>query len=112
LGISAETLIRFERLVPLAESALNAPRAGFGDTEAYPEFPTKAAVLCSRLVRNHPLPDGNKRVAYLSLREFVERNGYGWTSAGVDETVEILERLAARDLTEEELVEWVQQRLA
>jgi len=51
-------------------------------------------------------------VAYLSLREFVERNGYGWTSAGVDETVEILERLAARDLTEEELVEWVQQRLA
>ena len=69
-------------------------------------------MLCSRLIRNHPLPDGNKRVAYLCLREFAERNGYGWNPAGVEETVSTIERLAARDLSEEDIVPWIEARLA
>lgn len=44
----------------LADSALHAPAAGFGDTEFYPEFIDRAAVLTVRLAKNHPLPDGNK----------------------------------------------------
>lgn len=36
LGIAAETLARLPRL-DLADSALNAPAAGFGGVEAYPE---------------------------------------------------------------------------
>ncbi len=47
----------------LADSALHAPAAGFGDTDFYPHFVDKAAVLLVRLARNHPLPDGNKRAA-------------------------------------------------
>jgi hypothetical protein len=39
--------------------SIAAPQAGFGDVEAYPDFATKAAVLCWHLVKNHPLPDGN-----------------------------------------------------
>ena len=50
----------------LADSALAAPQAGFGGVEAYPDFATKAAVLCWHLVKNHPLPDGNKRCAFLA----------------------------------------------
>src|SRR5438093_6708012 len=30
----------------------------------------KAAVLCVRLARNHPLPDGNKRLAYLAMLDW------------------------------------------
>lgn len=58
-----------------ADAALNAPAAAFGGQEFYPDFVTKAGVLGYRLVRHHCLPDGNKRTAFLSLVEFVERNG-------------------------------------
>jgi len=32
----------------------------------------KAAVLVVRLAKNHPRPDGNKRVAWVALRLFVD----------------------------------------
>ena len=62
----------------LADSALHAPAAGFGDTDLYPDFVDKAAVLIVRLARNHPLPDGNKRAAWVSLRLFVDINDWTW----------------------------------
>jgi death-on-curing protein len=113
LGIDAHTLVRFARLVPVAESALAAPAAGFGEVEAYPDFGDKAAVLCSRIVRNHPMPDGNKRAAYLCLREFIARNGFGWSTppGGVDETVAVIERLAAGELSEPDLAGWLRERI-
>lgn len=111
LGVPAETLARSDRVVALAESALAAPAASFAGEEFYPEFTVKAAVLCSHLVRNHPLPDGNKRTAYLCLVEFAERNGYAWRQptdeAGEEETVETMVRLAAEQLSEVEFTEWV-----
>lgn len=111
LGIPAEKLLHFDRIVPLAGSALNAPRAGFGDVELYPEIEMKAAVLCSRLLRNHPLPDGNKRTGFLCLREFLARNGYDWHSPGVDETVETMEAVAAGEITEQDLAAWIKARI-
>lgn len=111
LDIPAETLIRFDRLGDAAESALAAPRAGFADVEAYPAFATKAGVLCSRLIRNHPLPDGNKRVAYLCLVEFVERNGFEWDSRDPGDVVAMLIRVAARDVSEAELIAWIETRI-
>jgi death on curing protein len=95
-----------------AESALAAPFAGFGDTEFYPDPAVKAAILCSRLVRNHPLPDGNKRVAYMAMRELLARNGYQWMRPEVDETAAMIERLAARDISEEEFAAWVAEHIA
>jgi death on curing protein len=68
LDTDAERLMRVID-VPSAESALAAPFAGFGELDFYPDPAVKAAILCSRLVRNHPFPDGNKRVAYLAMRE-------------------------------------------
>lgn len=69
-GMEAETLMRMSRL-HLADSALHAPAAGFGDVDLYPDFVDKAAVLLVRLAMNHPLPDGNKRAAW--LREHLAR---------------------------------------
>ena len=76
-GLEVETLTRVAKL-DLADSALYAPQAGFGSEDFYPDFVDKAAVLCVRLAKNHPLPDGNKRAAWVSLRLFVEINGWSW----------------------------------
>jgi death-on-curing protein len=53
-GLDAETITRVTK-IELADSALHAPAAGFGDTEFYPDFVDKAAVLIVRLAKNHPL---------------------------------------------------------
>ncbi len=65
-GIEAAVLARASR-VDLADSALHAPTAGFGDEDFYPRVSDKATVLCCRLAWNHPLPDGNKRAAWAAL---------------------------------------------
>jgi death on curing protein len=115
LDVPAEVLA-FTTDLALADSALNAPAASYAGTEAYPDFASKAAVLCSRLCRNHPFIDGNKRVAYEALREFVARNGRNWSApegdipAG-DETVKIMWDLAAGRISEGDFTRWVSARL-
>ena len=84
LGVPAEAIASSSRL-DLAESALHAPAAAFGDVEFYPDLATKAAVLCTRIVKNHPLLDGNKRVGFVCMIEFVLRNGRTWTPPPGDE---------------------------
>ena len=111
LDIDAERLAHVADL-GAADSALAAPFAGWSDADLYPEPSVKAAVLCSRLVRNHPLPDGNKRVAYLAMREFLARNGYEWIRPDDDETAEMVERLAASDISEEVFAAWVADHVA
>lgn len=115
LGVSAEDLTRVAQL-NLAASALAAPAAEFRGVEFYPEFPMKAAVVCSHLIRNHPLPDGNKRVGFLCTVEFAERNGFTWEppvgdEPGGEETVKVIERVAAGEISVGELAEWIGQRL-
>ena len=96
LGVPAELIADFNR-IGLADSALAAPQAGFGGVDAYPDFETKAAVLCWHLVKNHPLPDGNKRSAFLATVEFVERNGRTWMHApgDPDETDHVIRGIAS-----------------
>jgi death on curing protein len=111
LGIDATRLERIAQL-HLADSALAAPAAEFDGIEFYPAFEMKAAVLCSRLIRNHPLPDGNKRVGFMCLIEFIERNGYllrppPGDDSGGDETVKIIEAVASGEFREAELADWL-----
>lgn len=82
----------------------------FGGVEFYPDVIDKAAVLCVRLAKNHPLPDGNKRVAYLALVEFLARNGIDWTPPSVDETVRTIEAVASGQIGETELAAWLRTR--
>ena len=106
VGVPAESIARWPG-IGLAESALHAPAAGFEGVELYPDVIDKAAVLCARLARNHPLPDGNKRVAYLALLEFLARNQVEWAPPSVEETVATIERVAAWSLSERELADWL-----
>ena len=61
-GIPIETLAGTIR-IGLADSALHAAAAGSDRGVLFPDVVGKAAVLCWRLARNHPLPDDNKRAA-------------------------------------------------
>ncbi|MGH2428376.1 MAG: type II toxin-antitoxin system death-on-curing family toxin [Candidatus Limnocylindria bacterium] len=111
LGLPAEAIANFDR-IGLAESGLAAPQAGFGAVEAYPDFETKAAVLCWHLVKNHPLPDGNKRCAFLATVEFVERNGRTWLPAPGDpeETDRVIRATASGEVSEADFRDWIAAR--
>lgn len=111
LGLPAEVLARLDR-IGLADSALAAPQAGFDGIEAHPDFETKAAVLCWHLVKNHPLPDGNKRCAFLATIEFIERNGGVWMPApgDPDETDFVIRAVASGELTLEDFRIWIAAR--
>ena len=118
LGQPAEDIAFVSRL-ELAESALHAPAASFGGVEFYPDLIVKAAVLCTRIVKNHPLPDGNKRVGFVSMIEFCLRNGLTWTSPPGDEDGEasarVILELAAGSGDEDAvgaLAEWIRERTA
>lgn len=112
LEVPAERLARAARL-GAAASALAAPFAAEGDRERHPALADKAAILCSRLVRNHPLPDGNKRVALLAMLELVARNGGIWIPplGGQNEIATTVERLATRELSEAAFTAWVRARV-
>jgi death-on-curing protein len=111
-GMEAAILISVSR-VELADSALHAPQAGFGDTDFYPDPFDKAAVLACRLSWNHPLPDGNKRAAWASLLMFVEMNGGRWEPdpPDTDEAVLAMVAVAAKEMDEAQLAAWLRERV-
>ena len=106
LGVPAEEIALWPG-IGLADSALHAPAAAYEAIELYPDVIDKAAVLCVRLARNHPLPDGNKRVAYLAMLEFLARNEVEWAPPGTEETVATVETVAAGGISESELADWL-----
>ncbi|MFZ0769316.1 MAG: Fic family protein [Acidimicrobiales bacterium] len=89
-GLDTQTLVAATKL-HLADSALHAPSAGFGEQDLYPDFVSKAAVLLVRLAKNHPLLDGNKRAAWVTLRLFVDMNGWSWNPyPSIDEAEKVV----------------------
>lgn len=76
----------------------------------YPTFELKAAVLLERLARNHPLPDGSKRAAFVITVLFCEQNGRPWAAPDVDIDAAMVERVAAGEVELEELAAWVTSR--
>ena len=70
-GVLPEVAIRD---VGLIQSAVARPQTTvFGDL-AYPSLMLQAAALLHSLARNHPLVDGNKRLAWSAMRVFLLMN--------------------------------------
>jgi len=110
-GLKAEVLAEMPRVVSLASSALSVPASGWQGQDAYPEPAQKAGLLAARLAKNHPLPDGNKRAAWLAMIEFLERNGYELERPEPSDAVDAMLRLASSELAEGDFVEWIRPRL-
>jgi death-on-curing protein len=108
-----EGLITKVAELDLADSALHAPAAGFGDDDFYPDLVDKAAVLIVRLARNHPLPDGNKRVAWVALRYFLALNEWTWVDApSVDDAERAVLSIASGEWDEAQTAAWLRPRIA
>ena len=108
-GINAKVLVSASR-ADLLDSALHAPQAGFGDVDFYPDLLMKAAVLCHRICRNHPLPDGNKRLAWVCLVIFLDLNGVT-LQVPEDDAVSVMLSLAAGEIDERSLATWLESRI-
>jgi death on curing protein len=95
--------------IPLAESALAAPYASFAGHDRYPDPLQRAAVLASRIMRNHPLPDGNKRVALILTDIYLDEHRLTLV-ASAEEIDQVFRGVAARSISETSLVEWLTAR--
>ncbi len=111
-GFAAADLVRSGRL-DLADSALHAPQAGFEDQDFYPDIHDKAAVLCWRLTRNHPFPDGNKRAAWATLTLFIDLNDGQWEPdpPDIDDAEQTMVAVAAGEIDEAALANWLRRRV-
>lgn len=106
-GLGVDTVMKVANL-DLADSALHAPAAGFDDTDFYPDFVDKAAVLVVRPAKNHPLPDDNKRAAWVALRMFVELNGWSWNpKPSIDDAEAAVVAIAAGEWDEQTTPDWL-----
>ena len=61
----------------LLDSAMARPRSSAFGMDAYPAIAVKAAALLHSLASNHPLVDGNKRLAWLATVVFLDLDGLG-----------------------------------
>ena len=104
LGTDMESL-RTVTKTPSAESALAAPFFGIGDHLMYEHPVQRAAILASRIMRNHPLPDGNKRVALVLMRVYLPQNV--WRLAATPKEIDVMFRaVAAREHSEDYFISW------
>lgn len=69
-----------------------------------------AAAYGYGLARNHPFVDGNKRTALVVMETFLVVHG-AELKADNAETVALILALAAGDVTEEQLAEWIRDNL-
>jgi death-on-curing protein len=83
----------------LLESALARPRATVFGQDAYSDVHLKAAALLHSLARNHPLVDGNKRLAWTACRTFLALNDQ-WISAPEDDRFDFVIAVATGSLRE------------
>jgi death-on-curing protein len=102
--LTAEQALRIARIavggpihvrdVGLLEAAVHRPRASVMGQDAYPDLFAKAAALLHSLARNHPLVDGNKRLAWLATYVFLAKNDVV-LDPGDDEAYDLVIAVAA-----------------
>lgn len=90
----------------LLESALAKPQQLYAYGEEDVDIPALAAAYGYGIARNHAFVDGNKRTAYVVMRLFLVLNGWELVALMPDRYTTML-ALAAGDLSESELVEWL-----
>lgn len=92
----------------LLESALARP-LHIHSYESKADWARLAAAYGFGIVRNHPFLDGNKRVGFLAVGLFLSLNGYELIVEPLD-AVQVITRVAAGDLSERALADWVRKQ--
>jgi death-on-curing protein len=106
LMISLDDARNQVRDLSLLESALNRPKTA-AYYEAADVIEQAPSLLCG-IAKNHPFVDGNKRTAYVTMKAFLEANG--WTiNATTDDKFTFMVDVAER-LTTQDAAEWIRER--
>ena len=95
----------------LLESALAQPRITIGGKYAHKTLFDKAAAYGFHLSRNHPFVDGNKRVAFVLMDIFLQKNG-GEIVAQEEETYSMMIDLASGKLSKPQISTWLKEHSA
>lgn len=92
----------------LLASAMARPQnlAAYGE----PDTAALAAAYAFGIARNHPFVDGNKRTAAVVSETFLALNGHQLTASDAELVVTFV-ALAAGDLSEEALADWLREHL-
>lgn len=88
-------------------SALAAPLPVFGE-EVHLGLYNKAAALLVAINRDHPLADGNKRLAWLVTKAFLALNGHHLAPDTVAEGNTFVRAVADRKLEFIDVVDWIE----
>ena len=93
----------------LLDSAMSRPQdlAQYGE----PDIAALAAAYAFGIARNHPFVDGNKRTAAVVCETFLALNGHTIDASDAEVVVSFVS-LAAGELTEGELADWLRERMA
>ena len=92
----------------LLESALAQPRATFQRKYLHKTVFDKAAAYGYHICKNHPFIDGNKRVAFVLMDLFLQKNK--WEIVANEEvTYSMMMELASGKLTKTQLTKWLKE---
>ena len=91
-------------------SALARPQNLLAYGEPAPDLASLAAAYAYGIARNHPFVDGNKRTALVAARTFLILNGVDVEATQDDKVLTFL-NLAEGTISEEELANWIRQRI-
>jgi death-on-curing protein len=94
----------------LLASALARPQNVLAYAQPTPDLAALAAAYAYGIARNHPFVDGNKRPALVAARTFLLLNGVN-LEANQDEKYLTFLQLAQGTLTEEQLADWIRNRI-
>jgi death-on-curing protein len=95
------------RDLSLLESAIAQPQASFSNEFLHASIPAMAAAYLFQICRNHPLVDGNKRVAANAAITFLLINDWEPTFTE-DALVDTVLAVASSSMTKEDLVRFFQ----
>ena len=92
----------------LLDSALAQPRMTVGGKFVHKTIFDKAAAYGFHICRNHPFVDGNKRVAFVLMDIFLQKNGWEIT-ASEEEAYSMMMSLASGRFSKAQLARWLKE---
>jgi len=116
LTIHADLLQRYGgepgfRDTGLLDSALAKPKMTFGGKYTHKTLFDKAAAYGFHVCKNHPFVDGNKRVAFVLMDIFLQKNGWEIVSPEED-AYRMMMDLASGKLMKTQLSSWLKEHSA
>jgi death-on-curing protein len=91
-------------------SALLRPKNAYHYSDRKPDVAELAAAYGFGRAKNHSFNDANKRTISIAIRLFLKLNGYD-LAASPEEKYKTIIRVAASDITEDELAQWIRKNL-